>query len=133
MTKCLLQCLLNSPDNDQPPLIPLFHGGDEPPVSQYKGPVTARYSEVKREDMAPHLLVPLVALHALPHTSTAAKGDYSVLRRDDISNVPLHNLTARGDYSVIKRDDVSNVPPYSTSIGHGGDYSILKREERGIS
>ena len=68
-----------------------------------------------------------MAPRILPHTSTAAGGDYSVLKRDDISHVPLHNVTAGGDYSVIKRDDV----PYSTAAG--GDYSVLKREEREVS
>ena len=73
--------------------------------------MTAQYSEVKREDMAPHLL---------PHISTAVEGDYSALKRDDIPHVPLHNVTAGGDYSVIKRND-------------GDDYSVLKREEREVS
>ena len=66
-----------------------------------------------------------------PHTSTAAGGDYSVLKRDDISHVPLHNVIAEGDYSVIKRDDASHGPPYSTSAG--GDYSVFNREEREVS
>ena len=74
-----------------------------------------------------------MAPHLLPHTSTAAAAgeDYSVLKRNDIPKIPLHNVTAGGDYSVIKRDDVSRVPPYSTSAG--GDYSVLKREEREVS
>ena len=111
-----------SADNEQPPPIPLFHGGDEPPVAPYNGPVTAHYSEAKRELMAPHVL---------PYNSTAAGGDYSVLKRDDIPHVSLHNVTAGGDYSVIKRDDVPNAPPHSTPAR--GDYSILKREESEVS
>ena len=78
-------------DYDLSPSIPLFHGGDEPPVPPYNGPVTKQYSEVKRED---------VALHVLPHINTPA-GDYSVLKRD----VPLYNVTAGGDYSVLKREE----------------------------
>ena len=74
----------------------------------------AQYSEVKRESMP-------------PHTGTPAGGDYSVLKRDDIPNVPLHNVTAGGDYSVISRDDIS----YSTVAG--GEYSVLKRDEREVS
>ena len=109
-------------DNEQPPPIPVFHGGDEPPVPSYNGPVTAHYSEAKRELMAPHVL---------PHNSTAAGGDYSVLKRDDIPHVSLHNVTAGGDYSVIKRDDVPNAPPHSTPAG--GDYSVLKRKVREVS
>ena len=66
-----------------------------------------------------------------PHTSTAAEGDYSVLKRDDIPHVPVHNVTVGEDYSVIKRDDVSQAPPYSTSAG--GDYSVFDREEREVS
>ena len=111
-----------SADNDQPPPIPLFHGGDEPLVPSYNGPVTAHYSEAKRE---------LMALHALPHTSTAAGEDYSVLKRDDMPHVSLHNVTAGGDYSVIKRDDISYVPPHSTAAR--GNYSVLKREEKEVS
>ena len=68
--------------------------------------------------------------YVLSHTSTAAGGDHSVLKRDDISHVPLHNVTAGGDDSVLKRDDVSHTSPYSTSAG--GDYSVLKREEREV-
>ena len=79
--------------------------------------MTAQYFEVKQEHTVPQL--------------TVAGGDYSVLKRDDISHVPLHNVTAGGDYSVIKRDDVSHAPPYSTSAG--GDYSVLKRKEREVS
>ena len=111
-----------SDDNDQPPPLPLFYGGDEPPVASYIGPVIAHYSEVKRE---------LVTLHVLPQNSIAAGGDYSVLKRDDISHVSLHNVTAGGDYSVIKRDDVPNAPPHSTPAG--GDYSVLKKKEREVS
>ena len=73
------------------------------------------YSEVKKKHVTPHLL---------PHTNTAAEGDYSVLKKDDIPHVPLHNVTAGGDYSIIKRDDVSHAPPFSTSAG--GVYSVLK-------
>ena len=80
--------------------------------------MTTQYSEVKKK---------LVTPHVLPHNSTAAEGDYSVLNRDDISHVPLHNVTAGGDYSVIKRNDV----PYSTAAG--GDYSVLKGKEREAS
>ena len=72
---------------------------------------THYYSKVKKKYVAPHVI---------PHNSTAVKGDYSVLKRDDIPHVPLHNVTAEGDYSVIKRDD-------------GDDYSVLKREEREVS
>ena len=85
-----------SADNDQPPPIPLFHGGDEPPVPPYNEPVTAQYSEVKREHVTPHIL---------PHNSTASGGHYSVLKRDDIPLVSLHNVVAGGDYSVIKREE----------------------------
>ena len=77
--------------------------------------MTAQYSEIKRNDMAPRVL---------PHTSTVYQGDYSVLKKDDI---PLHNVTAGGDYSVISRDDI----PYSTVAG--GEYSVLKRDEREVS
>ena len=111
-----------STDIDQPPPIPLFHGGDEPPLPPYNEPVTAQYSEVKRKDLA---------CHVLPYNSTTAGGDYSVLKRDDISHIPLYNVTAGEDYSVIKRGDVAHVPPYSTPAG--GDYSVLKREERAVS
>ena len=109
-------------DNDQPPPIPLFYSGDEPPIPPNNGSLTTNYSEVKEKHVTPHLL---------PHNSTAAEGDYSVLNRDDIPHVPLHNVTAGGDYPVMKRDDVPNVPPYSTSTG--GDYSVLKRKEREVS
>ena len=68
--------------------------------------MTPQCSEVKKKHLTPN--------------STAAEGDYSLLKRDDISHVPLHNVTAGGDYSVIKRDD-------------GDDYSVLKREEREVS
>ena len=81
-------------------------------------PLTPQFSEVKREHVAPHIL---------PHNSTAAEGDYSILKRDDIPHLPLHNVTVGGDYSVIKRGDV----PYSTAAG--GDYSVLNREEREVS
>ena len=84
--------------------------------------MTTYYSEVKKKHVTPHLL---------PHNSTASEGDYSVLKRDDISHVPLHNVTAGGDYSVIKRDDISHATHYSTSAG--GDYSVLKRESREVS
>ena len=84
--------------------------------------MTTQYSEVKKKHVTPHVL---------PHNSTAAEGDYSVLKRDDISNVPLHNVTAGGDYTVIKRDDVSHTPLYSTSTEV--DYSVLKREKREVS
>ena len=80
--------------------------------------MTAQYSEIKRNDMAPHVLL---------HTSTVYQGDYSVLKRDDIPNVPLHNVTAGGDYSVISRD----VTPRDAAAG--GEYSVLKREEREVS
>ena len=80
--------------------------------------MTTHYSEVKKKHVAPHVL---------PHNSTAAKGDYSVLNRDDIPHVPLHNVTAGGDYSVISRDDI----PYGKAAG--GVYSVLKREEREVS
>ena len=79
--------------------------------------MTPQYSEVKRESLTPHVLL---------HNGTAGGGDYSALKRDDISHSPLHNMTAGGDYSIIKRDDVSHTPPYSTLAG--GDYSVLKRE-----
>ena len=82
-------------NNDQPPPIPLFYGGDELPVAPYNGPVIAHYPEVKSEPVTPHVL---------PHNSTAAGGDYSVLKRNDISHVSLHNVTAGGDYSVLKRE-----------------------------
>ena len=78
--------------------------------------MTAQYFEVKQE-------------HTVPHV-TAAGGDYSVLKRDNIPHVPLHNLTA-GDYSALKRDDVPHSPPYS--IAPGGNYFVLKREEREVS
>ena len=84
--------------------------------------MTTHYSEVKKKHVTPHVL---------PHNSTTVEGDYSVLKRDDISNVPLHNVTAGGDYTVIKRDDIPHTPPCSTT--GGGDYSILKREEREVS
>ena len=84
--------------------------------------MTTQYSEVKKKHTTPHVL---------PHTSTASEGDYSVLKRDDIPHVPLHNVTLGGDYFVIKRDDVSHAPPFSTSTG--SDYSVLKREEREVS
>ena len=58
-----------SADNDQPLLIPLFHGEDEPPVPLYIGPVTTEYSEVKREHMVPHV--------------TASGGNCSVLKREE--------------------------------------------------
>ena len=52
-----------SANNDQPP-----------PVPPYKNePVTAQYSEVKRENMTPHVML---------HRTTAG-GDYSVLKRED--------------------------------------------------
>ena len=105
-----------SADNDQPPPIPLFCGGDEPHVSPYHGPLTAQYSEVKRD----------VTLHVIPRTSTTSGGDYSVLKRDNIPHESLLNVTAGGDYSFISRDDV----PYGTAAG---DYSVLKREEREVS
>ena len=98
--------------------MPLIYDGDEPPVPPYSRPLTAQYSEVKREHVTPHVL---------PHNSTAAEGDYSVLKKDNISCVLLHNVTFGGDYSVIKRDDVTN------GKAAGGDYSVLKREEREIS
>ena len=37
----------------------------------------------------------------------------------------------RGNYSVLKRDDVPHAPLCSTT--GGGDYSVLKREEREVS
>ena len=75
----------------------MFHGGDEPLVPPYNNvPVTAQYFEVKRKDMAHHVML---------HNNTAAGGDYSVLKRDGIPHVPLHNVTARGDYSVLKREE----------------------------
>ena len=80
--------------------------------------MTTQYSEVKKKHVTPYVL---------PHNSTAAEGDYSVLKRDDIPHVPLHNVTAGRDYSVIKRNDV----PYNTAAG--GDYSALMREEREVS
>ena len=80
--------------------------------------MTTHYSEVKKKHVTPHLL---------PHNSTASEGDYSVLKRDDISHVPLHNVTAGGDYSVISRDNI----PYGKAVG--GDYSVLNREEREVS
>ena len=67
-----------------------------------------------------------MAPHVLPHNSTAAEDDYSLLKRDDIPHVPLHNVTAGGDYSVKNRDDV----PHSTAAG--GDYSVLKGKEREV-
>ena len=76
--------------------------------------MTTQCSEVKKK-------------HVLPHNSTAAEGDYSLLKRDDIRHVPLHNVTAGGEYSVISRDDI----PYGKAAG--GDYSVLKREEREVS
>ena len=63
-----------SANNDQPPLIPLFHGGDEPLIPPYNRPMTAQYFEVMRERVAPHVL---------PNTSTVPGGDYSVLRREE--------------------------------------------------
>ena len=84
--------------------------------------MTTHYSEVKKKH---------VTHHVLPHNSTTFEGDYSILKRDDVSHVPLHNVTAGGDYSVIKRDDISHATPYSTSAG--GDYSVLIREEREVS
>ena len=84
--------------------------------------MTTQYSEVKKKHMAPHLL---------PHNFTAADGDYSVLKRDDIPHVPQHNVTTGGDYFVIKRDNVSHAPPFSASTG--SDYSVLKREKREVS
>ena len=80
--------------------------------------MTTHYSEVKKKHVAPHVL---------PHNSTAAEGDYSVLKREDIPHVPLHNVTAGGEYSVISRDDIT----YGKAAG--GDYSVLKREEREVS
>ena len=77
----------------------------------------AQYFEVEREDM-------------LPHVSTAG-GGYSVLKRDDVPHVSLHNLTTGGNYFIIKRDDVPNTLHYSTATGD--DYSVLKREEREVS
>ena len=74
----------------------------------------AQYSEVKRESMP-------------PHTGTPAGGDYSVLKRGDIPNVPLHDVTAGGDYSLISRDDI----PYGAAAG--GEHSVLKREDREVS
>ena len=106
-----------SPINDHLPPITLFHGGDDPLVPPCNGLMTAQYSEVKRENMAPHLL---------PHISTTAR-DYSVLKRDDISNVPLHNVTVGKDYSVIKRDGV----PYNLAAECND--SVLKREDREVS
>ena len=78
-------------DNDQPPPIPLFYGGDEPPILSYNEPVTAQYFEVKQE-------------HTVPHV-TVAREDYSVLKRDNVSHVPFHNISAGGDYSVLKREE----------------------------
>ena len=80
--------------------------------------MTTHYSEVKKK---------LVTPHVLPHNSTAAEGDYSVLKREDIPHVPLHNVTAGGEYSVINRDDI----PYDKAAG--GEYSVLNREEREVS
>ena len=68
-----------------------------------------------------------MAPHVLPHNNTTSGGEYSVLKRDNIPNVPLYDVTAGGDYSVISRDDI----PYGTSVG--GEYSVLKREDREVS
>ena len=76
-----------SADNDKPPPVPLLYGEDEPPYNNEH--VTAQYFEVKREHMPPHV--------------TAARGDYSVLKRDDISH--FHNTAAGGEYSVLKREE----------------------------
>ena len=80
--------------------------------------MTTHYSEAKKKH---------VTSHVLPHTSTAAEGDYSVLKREDVPHVPLHNVTAGEEYSVISRDDIS----YGKAAG--GDYSVLKREEGEVS
>ena len=80
--------------------------------------MTTHYSEVKKKQVTPYVL---------PHNSTAAEGDYSVLKREDIPHVPLHNVTAGGEYSVISTDDI----PYGKAAK--GDYSIFKREEREVS
>ena len=80
-----------STDNDQPPTIPLLHGGDEPPISPYIGPVTTEYSELKREHMTTNV--------------TAAGGNYSVLNRDDVSCATFHNTAGEGNYSVLKRGE----------------------------
>ena len=58
---------------DQPPPITLFHIGGKPPVSPYNESLKAQYSGVKRNDIGPHVK---------PHISTAAGGDYSILKRD---------------------------------------------------
>ena len=79
--------------------------------------MTTQYSEVKKKHVTPHVL---------PHNSTEAEGDYSVLKRDDIPHVPLYNVTAGGEYSVISTDDI----PYGKAAG--GDYSVLNREEREV-
>ena len=68
-----------------------------------------------------------MAPHVLPHNNTISEGEYSVLKRDDIPNVPLHDVTAGGDYSVISRDDI----PYGAAAR--GEYSVLKRDEREVS
>ena len=81
-----------SADNDKPPPVPLLYGEDEPLVPPYNNEhVTAQYFEVKREHMPPHV--------------TAARGDHSVLKRDDISHVSFHNTAAGGEYSVLKREE----------------------------
>ena len=80
--------------------------------------MTTHYSEVKKKHVTPHVL---------PHNSTTAEGDYSILKRDDIPHVLLHNVTSGGDYSVISRDDI----PYGKAAG--GDYSALMREESEVS
>ena len=79
-------------DNVQPSL---FHGVNEPPACPYIGPVTAQYSEVKREHMV---------LHIIPHSTNAGE-DYSLLKRDNIPHVSLHNIKAGEDYSVLKREE----------------------------
>ena len=66
-----------------------------------------------------------MAPHVLPHSKAA--GDYSLLKREGIPHVPLHNVISGGDYSVMKRDDVLN------GLAAGGHYSVLKREEREVS
>ena len=79
--------------------------------------MTALYSEIKRNDVSPHVL---------PHNSTTTEGNYSVLSRDDTSHVPLYIVTSGGDCAAIRRDDVRNGMA-------AGEYSVLKREEREVS
>ena len=78
-------------DNDQPPLIPLFHGGDESLVSPFNEPMTTEYSKFKREHITPCV--------------AAAGGNDSILNRDNLSCATFHTTSAKGDCSVLKREE----------------------------